>query len=261
MTSPRPLPRRRLLQHRGHDELRLGDRGERDEEDAVLELVDQLGRDLEREPGLPGPPGPMRVTSRRSLERPEQLPSTSRPTSGPRDGQVGPVQRPSGGNAARRRAGKALGPGRSFRRCSPRRRTPSPVTSRGTLRHEHLAAVAGAAIRAARWTSCLRRPSRDQRRAVCRPDPDLRRSPRVPSSARRAPAAARLAREREKEASPSVSTSNPSRRQSSVADDASVGGERFNVPLASRLLQQARRALDVGEEQGDGAGRQLGHAR
>ena len=35
-------------------------------------------------------------------------------------------------------------------------------------------------------------------------------------------------------------------------------GERIRVRLGAELVQQPRRALDVGEDKGDGAGRQVG---
>jgi hypothetical protein len=40
-----------------------------------------------------------------------------------------------------------------------------------------------------------------------------------------------------------------------LAQDAPVGGERFGVRLRAQLVQQPGRALDVGEEEGDGADR------
>ena len=42
-----------------------------------------------------------------------------------------------------------------------------------------------------------------------------------------------------------------------VADDASVLGERLRVLLCAELVQELRRALDVSEEEGDGAGREI----
>ena len=44
-----------------------------------------------------------------------------------------------------------------------------------------------------------------------------------------------------------------------VAQDASMLGERLRVLRLAELVQQPRRALDVGEEEGDGAGRELAH--
>ena len=40
-----------------------------------------------------------------------------------------------------------------------------------------------------------------------------------------------------------------------LADQAPVLSESFGVPLRSQFVQELRRALDVGEEEGDGAGR------
>jgi len=37
--------------------------------------------------------------------------------------------------------------------------------------------------------------------------------------------------------------------------EASVLGERVGIGLRAKVMQQARRALNVGEEEGDGAGR------
>ena len=42
-----------------------------------------------------------------------------------------------------------------------------------------------------------------------------------------------------------------------VADHAAVLGERLRVGLGAELVQELRRALDVGEEEGDGAGRKV----
>ena len=43
-----------------------------------------------------------------------------------------------------------------------------------------------------------------------------------------------------------------------LAYDPAMLGERFGVCLCAELAQKARRSLDVGEEEGDGAGRQIG---
>ena len=45
-----------------------------------------------------------------------------------------------------------------------------------------------------------------------------------------------------------------------LADDAMVPGQDVRV-LVAELMEQLRRALDVGEEEGDGSGRQLSHSR
>ena len=64
-----------------------------------------------------------------------------------------------------------------------------------------------------------------------------------------------------KKASPCVSTSTPSSARACLADHAAVLGQRLGVRLRAELVQQPRRALDVGEEERDGAGRErLAHA-
>ena len=57
-----------------------------------------------------------------------------------------------------------------------------------------------------------------------------------------------------KKASPCVSTSTPPSVRAGLADDAPVLGERLGVALGAERVQELRRALDVGEEEGDGAG-------
>ena len=61
-----------------------------------------------------------------------------------------------------------------------------------------------------------------------------------------------------KNASPSVFTSTPPCREK-TSRNAVVLGEHIRVPLAE-LIQKARRALDVREEQSDRAARKLPHA-
>ena len=45
-----------------------------------------------------------------------------------------------------------------------------------------------------------------------------------------------------------------------LADDAMVLGQDVRV-IVAELMEQLRRALDVGEEEGDGSGRQLSNSR
>ena len=61
-----------------------------------------------------------------------------------------------------------------------------------------------------------------------------------------------------KKASPCVSTSTPPLSGTCVPDHCPVLGERLRVGLCAELVQQRRRAFDIGEEEGDGAGRKLG---
>ena len=74
-------------------------------------------------------------------------------------------------------------------------------------------------------------------------------------AAARAPGAVGKAK---KKASPCVSTSTPPFPVHASRIDCPVIGERSCVLLRAELVQQRRRALDVGEEEGDGAGRKLG---
>ena len=48
------------------------------------------------------------------------------------------------------------------------------------------------------------------------------------------------------------------RAGASLADHPAMLGERLRVRLGAQLVQEPRRALDVGEEEGDGAGREIG---
>ena len=63
-----------------------------------------------------------------------------------------------------------------------------------------------------------------------------------------------------KNASPCVSTSTPPCAANASRSDAPVLGERVGVRIGAERVQQARRALDVREEEGDGAGGQVPRA-
>ena len=69
--------------------------------------------------------------------------------------------------------------------------------------------------------------------------------------------AARADAKAQKNASPCVSTSTPLVRGERGADHLAVPAERRAVPLCSELLEEPRRPLHVGEEEGDRAGRQV----
>ena len=64
-----------------------------------------------------------------------------------------------------------------------------------------------------------------------------------------------------KNASPCVSTSTPSCRAKASRRTAPVLASASAYALGAELVQQPRRALDVGEEEGDGAARQLAHGK
>ena len=67
----------------------------------------------------------------------------------------------------------------------------------------------------------------------------------------------RRGREREEEGVTLRVDLDPALRGTGLADDAAVLGERIGVALGAERVQQPRRALDVGEEEGDGAGREV----
>ena len=55
---------------------------------------------------------------------------------------------------------------------------------------------------------------------------------------------------------------DPAFGRARLAHDGAVLGESVGVRVRAELVQELRRALDVGEEEGDGAGREVGsHAR
>ena len=60
-----------------------------------------------------------------------------------------------------------------------------------------------------------------------------------------------------KNESPCVSISWPSFSGKRLAEDPLMIGERLPVDVSSELLEQLGRAFDVGEQEGDGADRQL----
>ncbi len=52
---------------------------------------------------------------------------------------------------------------------------------------------------------------------------------------------------------------DPAVGRAGLAQEPTVGVERFDVALAAERLDELRRALDVREEEGDGSGRELRH--
>ena len=149
------------------------DRGQLDQEHAVLEVVQQVGRDLEARRVFPVPPGPVSVTSRDAVPAaararpPARARARAARSAGPAGCGAG-VQRPSGGKSAGRSGADeledALGPGqvlepmlargrsrptpsgrasRDQRRSSPRRAAPG---RRGPTPAEPRAAVDGRAV-------------------------------------------------------------------------------------------------------------------
>ena len=82
MCSARPSFAPEGLGDRLRDERGVAERGEPDPEDACLVLGDERGGGLEREPGLPEPPGPVSVRRRAppSIRARTSSSSRSRPT-------------------------------------------------------------------------------------------------------------------------------------------------------------------------------------
>ena len=68
----------------------------------------------------------------------------------------------------------------------------------------------------------------------------------------------RCRREGEEERIPLRVDLDAALRATCLANDAPVLGESIGVRLRAELVQQLRRSLDVGEEEGDGAGREIG---
>ena len=95
----------------------------------------------------------------------------------------------------------------------------------------------------------VRRAGMDARSAPGSGRPPARR---VASAA--APSAPGAVGKATKKASPCVSTSTPPCAANASRRIAPVLGERLRVALRPELVQQPGRALDVGEEEGDGAG-------
>ena len=86
-----------------------------------------------------------------------------------------------------------------------------------------------------------------------------RRSPPSPRLLALAGTLDRLGRrwERKKERVPLRVDLHPAARRERLSQHPPVLGERLLVRLRAQIVQQARGTLDVGEEQGDGAGRKL----
>ena len=90
------------------------------------------------------------------------------------------------------------------------------------------------------------------------PNPDRAGRERLCASRQRPRALPERVGKAKKKASPCVSTSTPPSRGERLAKHAAMLGERIRVRLRAELVQQPRRALDVREEEGDGAGREIG---
>ena len=86
------LPHAERGGNRRHDEGGIGQRGEIDEEDPIRIPIERFGSDLQRQPRLAGPPGPVRVTSRApssSIDRMSRDLLLTTDEGGRRGGEVG----------------------------------------------------------------------------------------------------------------------------------------------------------------------------
>ena len=125
--------------------------------------------------------------------------------------------------------------------------------------HEHLTAVAGGSdARGAVDVVSHIALVGQKRRSVCRPTrtcilPGRERIHEGGGGHERS----RRGREREEEGVTLRIDLHPALVGAGLADDAAVLGERIGVPLGAEGVQELGRALDVGEEEGDSAGRQV----
>ena len=241
-------------------------------------------RDLEREARLAGPARARSgsAAGRRSAAARPRAISRSRPRKRGELGRqvVGHGIRGSAAAGSRpaapRSRGRRSAPGRerSLSRCSPSSRSVTPVGQRA-LDQRPGRAPRRAPARRARRSRCAPRDARRGRRSAAAQHPftgvqpirtaDLRaRRPCLGGEALAAP--------RRPPRSPAERGEDHEERVPLGPDlDAALRGPRGSRDLAmpleqrrpavAQLLGQARRALDVGEQEGDGPGRKLGHAR
>ena len=150
----------------------------------------------------------------------------------------------------------------SLRRCSPSSTSSSLASSRvaarrGPARHGPRRRCGGPGGR-----HPPRSPRRRAAAPVCRPMRTGSGPPPAPliiaSAAAIAPGAVGKAKEERVSLRVHLDAAVGSKR---LADHPAVLGERLRVRLRAELVQQFRRALDVGEQEGDGAGRKITHRR
>ncbi len=264
---------------RGRDQGGLADRLEGHEPDAVREPVRHRGGQLEREPGLarsarsgqrqqPGAiqeiarPRPARPPDRRTRSAGSAGCSAGRRASGSAGSRRGARR----GSSWKRRSGR-----RSLSRCSPRSRSADAGRQHvggerpGRLGHQDLAAVrrrrdpGGAVdvvadVRSGRpaMPSPVWRPIRTRIRRVRRPGLGGERSLAV-RRPRPRPTDGRS--NTTKKESPSVPTSTPPCGRERAPQQRAMALEQGAIALGPELSTEPGRALDVGEQEGHGAGR------
>jgi hypothetical protein len=258
------LPERRRLgqtehlRHGGHDELRVGEACERDEERAVGELLQQLGGDLEGEARLPGAAG---AGDRDESSLPEE-PGELRLLDGAADEgvrgerQVRTVQALRGRERPAAELVEALGARQVLEAMLAEvDEVGVPDQVVGRMRHEYLAAVAG----------------RGDPRGPVDVDAHVavvaqKRLPGVQSHANPHGAVAEpglhgprrrdrvgRARERDEEAVAGRVDLDAAPGRARLSDDPPMLGQLRRVALRPALRQQHSRACDVREEEGDRA--------
>ena len=266
------------------DELGIGDRRERHEEDAVREVLDQLGRRLQREPGLPGAARPGQ-RDRADVGPAQELDHLGDLAVAPDERRRlhGQVRRPVLERAERReplgqpvehqleqalRLGQVLQPVLA----EVREREPGVLLGQQVVRgvrDQHLPAVPGRADPRAPVDPDPDVALRGRRRlggVDAHPDPELPPvRPRVAGEgslplARRPERVARP-REGDEEGVALRVDLVPAVRRERLAEEPPVILEHRGVPLGAEVPQQPRRALDVREQEGDGPARPLGHPR
>ena len=232
---------------------------------------------------LPMPPGPVSVTSRTSSrpqqrrERGQLLLATQQRGGLQRQVVLVGVERLErrevGGQAGRTSWKSGSGCWRSLRRCAPRSRSVTPAgrrcstSARVVCGEQHLAAVTGGGDAGGAMdvepdvvvAHELRRPGMQPH---AHPQGGALAARHAPASARVASAAAATAwgavAKATKKASPWVSTSTPLVRGEGRAQQRLMLAQGTGV-LVAQPLEQLGAALDVGEQEGDGAGGEWCH--
>ena len=216
---------------------------------------------------LPVPPGPVsvsepRVAVREQLAHARRARARARGTASPGIGRFVRCRRLQRRERLVAELEDPLGRLRSFSRCSPRSRSSPPATSAAVaVRDQHLAAVArGGDPRGAMDVRARRSPLAVTSGSRCGSPIRTRIGP-----AASAPAPRRGSHDGVR----GVGEGDEERVALGVDLDAAVRAERLAQHRDARparsayappeLVQQPRRALDVGEQERDGAARQLAH--
>ena len=253
---------------RGQDELHVPDRLQPDPPDAVLVLLDHLGRCLHRQPRLAGAArtGQRQQPPVLAPQQAEHLPEFLL-TPDERRGlhrQVRLVQRLErrerrlANLVQRLRRGQVLEPV-----GAQRLQVPVRDGEHRPLRDEDLPAVPSRADtgRLVHVDADVTLSSQDRLAGMdAHPHADRLGRQRVLGLARREQRLPRVGEGDEEGVALRVDL-DPAVRRERRSQRAPVLSQRVCVPLGAQLVQQRGRALDVGEQERDGAGRQIAHQR